>query len=243
MFEVGRCLYGSQNYGLNGANSDKDYKVFFCPRFHDLYYCHRADKSDVPAISHRGDELSPMDVRRFGELILAGNINVTEYLFSTELHYAGPRFEEYWMAARKLYNDGYLMIVWDKWFASLEGLVKNSFDRYGVARKSMSRAYYFYMFSMKLVELDFHMTDDSWRDNYWNQYVHTMRFDENSWMPSQEELYASLDFVKNAGREKVVKLKEEKPELFNRLTEDAWALKERMFNFVREVSFNDNGTC
>ena len=243
MFEVGRCLYGSNNYNLAGPNSDKDYKVFMCPRFHDLYYKHSADKADIPDISHRGDDLTPMDVRRLNELVLAGNVNVTEYLFSIELHWAGPLFEEYWMAARKLYEDGYLVLVWNQWFASLEGLVKNSLDRYGVNRKSMSRAYYFYILSLKLVENDFCMNESNWRGNEWNDKVFQMRYDEHSWLPTREELETSLDYVKEVGNQSANKILKDKQIHCERLLSDARDLKMKMFNFVREVSYNDRGDC
>ena len=37
MVELAKVLYGSQNYGLDGEDSDRDYKLVLCPGFDELY--------------------------------------------------------------------------------------------------------------------------------------------------------------------------------------------------------------
>jgi len=39
-----QILVGSHNYNLNNENSDKDYKIFVCPTFEDLYYNKKLSK-------------------------------------------------------------------------------------------------------------------------------------------------------------------------------------------------------
>lgn len=122
MFEIGRIGYGSQNYRLNGPDSDKDYKVFLCPDFNDLYNNRKVEKNDLPAF-YDPEHYSPMDVRVFAKNVIAGNINCAEYLFSIEQN-GRSDFFAFLEEARQLYNDGYVMVCWDKFFASTEGLVK-----------------------------------------------------------------------------------------------------------------------
>lgn len=231
MHEVGRVVYGSMNYGLNGPDSDKDYKVFLCPNFNDLYDCHKADSGDLRSKDSNGNELSPMDVRRFNQLCVAGNVNVTEYLFSVET-YMSSEFWAYYGAAKRLYENGYLALVWDKWFASLEGLVKNSLDRYDANRKSMSRAYYFYLLATTLVAEDFRMNDNTWRKNNWNNTVKEMRFNPATWMPTREELFKSLSAVKETGKNRMKLLLENKEEYYRKLKEDADNLDKLAHTFV-----------
>ena len=45
MREVARVLYGSQNYGLDTPESDRDYKVLMCPEFDDLYHGRKLEKA------------------------------------------------------------------------------------------------------------------------------------------------------------------------------------------------------
>ena len=153
MKEVGRALYGSQNYKLSNENSDKDYKVFLCPSFNDLYRAHKADKGDLPH-GLDSEHYSVLDVRKFADLVKVGNVNCLEYLFSLELT-GNDKFLNWCAQARELYGKGYLATVWPTFFSSLKGMVGNSLDHYGVTRKSMSRVYFLYMFAMTVVQDNF----------------------------------------------------------------------------------------
>lgn len=217
MKELAHCLMGSQNYFLDGPDSDKDYKVFVYPTFNDLYKNHRLDKGDLPSEYPRDDHYSPMDVRTFASNLLKGNVNCLEYVFSTEWVVKDKDFEFLASAARKLFESGYLLVCWETFFASLEGMVKNSLDRYGVTHKSMSRAYYFYVFASSLVVDNFKMTNHSWRGNKWNNDVRAMRFNENAWLPSREELEKTLGFLKGTAAESVKRMRKYRPELVEEL--------------------------
>ena len=162
MKEVGRVLLGSYNYELAGPSSDKDYKLFMCPDFNDLYRAHKASKGDLPAETVENGELSVLDVRKLDSLVRDGNVNVTEYLFSSE-QFLDRHFAVYWDQAQKLYEDGYLAVVWNKWFSSLEGLVKNSYERYGSNKKNTSRAYYFFALAKAVFDNNFKMDYSTWR--------------------------------------------------------------------------------
>ena len=191
MKEVGRALYGSQNYGLSNENSDKDYKVFLCPSFDDLYRGHKADKGDLPK-GFDAEHYSVLDVRKFAELVKVGNVNCLEYLFSLELT-GNDKFLEWCGVAQLFFNQGYLAMVWPTFFSSLEGMVKNSLDRYGVSRKSMSRAYFLYKFAETVSKDNFQVFNSTWRANNWNKTVYEMRFDDTVYLPTQEDVFRALN--------------------------------------------------
>ena len=88
---LGEILYGSQNYGLNGPNSDKDYYEIVMPSFYDLYY--QIEASDKKS----------WDIRKFTKLILDGNFNAIELLFSVDKYFYSQDFEFLW----HYLNNGY----------------------------------------------------------------------------------------------------------------------------------------
>lgn len=201
MKEVGRALYGSQNYLLSNENSDKDYKVFLCPSFEDLYRAHKADKGDLPK-DLDPEHYSVLDVRKFAELVKVGNVNCLEYLFSLDLS-GNDRFLNWCADARELYEKSYLATVWPTFFASLTGMVKNSLDRYGVTRKSMSRTYFLYMFATTVVQDHFQVWSSTWRNNTWNKTVAKMRFDDTVYLPTKEEVFNSLNHLNEEAMKRV----------------------------------------
>ena len=143
MIEFARVLYGSQNYGLDGPDSDRDYKVLLCPTFEDFYRYHKVDKKDLPEGCDPEHD-SPVSVMRFHELLAQGNPNCVEMLFSLEWDVKVKEFGTYLDMARKVYGGGYVAVVWDRFYSALTGLALNSMDRYGVTPKTVSRARYFY---------------------------------------------------------------------------------------------------
>lgn len=92
---VFEALFGSHNYNLNSPLSDKDYKVFVCPTFDDLYANKRFSTS---AITDSFD-YDVHDIRQLGELFWKTNINFMEVLFSKSVIYY-EEFDElyYWMS-------------------------------------------------------------------------------------------------------------------------------------------------
>ena len=79
MFEVGRILFGSQNYHLDGPDSDKDYKVLLCPDSEDFYFYKKVEKNNLSK-ELPSENYSPMDVRTFDKNLRAGNPNCLEML-------------------------------------------------------------------------------------------------------------------------------------------------------------------
>lgn len=144
MKEVARVLYGSQNYGLDTESSDRDYKVILLPTFDDLYYGRKVERRDLPS-RYDPDHYSPIGIIRFHELLMSGNPNCIEYLFSTEWTISSfSSINEYLNMARQLFGSGYVAMVWDKFYPALRGLALNAVDRYGANSKTASRAYFLY---------------------------------------------------------------------------------------------------
>lgn len=162
MIEFARVLYGSQNYGLDGPDSDRDYKVLLCPTFEDFYRYHKVDKKDLP----KGCDLehdSPVSVMRFHELLAQGNPNCIEMLFSLEWDMKVKEFGTYLDMARKVYGGGYVAVVWDRFYSALTGLALNALDRYGVTPKTVSRARYFYGMAHYVAENGFVIDEGTYR--------------------------------------------------------------------------------
>lgn len=238
MFEVGRCLMGSQNYRLNGPDSDKDYKVFLCPDFNDLYKNKRVEKNDLPANVYNREFYSPMDCRTFAAKLVEGNVNCVEYIFSLEQN-GSSDFFEFLEDARQLYSDGYVMVCWDKFFASVEGLIKNSLDRNGESRKTVTRAYYFQMFVMTLLADNFKMDHHTWRGNGWNEDLRRMRFDEECWMPTREQIETTFAYLKETCKASVERFKKYNPSGFENLQKRGEALEAKMKAMVAQFIYEE----
>lgn len=232
MHEVGRALYGSNNYGLAGPDSDKDYKVFLCPDFEDLYNCHTADKNDLPK-GYDPEHYSVLDVRKFASLVANGNFNALEYLFSRD--FCGDKGLYNWCDhARSYYSDRYLMFVWPTFIASLEGLMKNSLSRYGENRKSVSRAYYMYKFAENLFLHNFAILPIFWRCSNFSEEAREMRFNENYLLPSAAMLFADLAKLKEEANKALEFYKNYDLTLFNSFADDKKYMLTSMQLFVRD---------
>ena len=161
MFDVGHVLVGSQNYGLDGPASDKDYKVLLCPDSEDFYFYKKVEKNDVPAGLSR-ENYSPMDVRIFDRNLRAGNPNCLEMLWSKEYEDLYFDLETYMDEARDMFEQGYLVMVFPQFFSAVKGVVFNSFSRYGVNRKSASRTLFWESFVERVVHNNFVVWDSFW---------------------------------------------------------------------------------
>ena len=191
MLDVGHVLYGSNNYGLDGPDSDKDYKVFLCPEAEDFYHYKRVEKNDVPEGLDK-EHYSPMDVRAFDRSLQVGNPNCLEMLWSRETEELFLDFETYMSYARCMFGQGYLVMVFSQFLSAVKGTVFNSFNRYGVNRKSASRATFWMNFVLKLMSNDFKVESSFWYD----EPARKMRFDESVYLPTLEDfkkMFASLE--------------------------------------------------
>ncbi len=162
MKEVARFLYGSQNYGLDTPESDKDYKVILCPEFEDLYRYHTVCRDDLP-FGLDPDHCSVISIMRFHDLLMAGNPNCIEMLFSVEKS-CDKGLSKYLNSVRAMYESSYVAIVWDKFYSALKGLALNAIKRNGLSPKTVSRLFYFMFFSEQVVRDGFIIREETWRN-------------------------------------------------------------------------------
>lgn len=133
---LGEILYGSQNYKLEGPDSDEDYRKIIMPSFCDLYYRKEATNE------------TGWDVRKFTGLVLEGNFNAIELLFSVKKEFYSPEFEYLWYTLRA-YSSDIVARRSLKFYYSVRGCFMNSLDRAVTAEnednylKHIARAQYF----------------------------------------------------------------------------------------------------
>ena len=192
MLNVGHVLYGSQNYGLDGPDSDKDYKVLLCPDSEDFYFYKKVEKNDLSKELSR-ENYSPMDVRTFDRNLRAGNPNCLEMLWSKEYEDLYLDLETYMDEAREMFKSGYLVMVFPQFFSAVKGVVFNSLSRYGVNRKSASRALFWKHFVERVVLHNFVVCDEFW----FCEAARELRFDETMDLPSLEDLEYGFRFLEN----------------------------------------------
>lgn len=228
MFDVGHVLFGSQNYHLDGPDSDKDYKVLLCPDAEDFYFYKKVEKNDVPEGLSR-ENYSPMDVRTFDRNLRAGNPNCLEMLWSKEYEDLYFGLEAYMDEARDMFEQGYLVMVFPQFFSAVKGVVFNSLSRYGVNRKSASRALFWKHFVERVGLHDFVVRDEFWSCGA----ARELRFDEAMDLPSLEDLEYGFRFLENwvlkKAEDAYSKLTENEKTKFNDM---AAHLQKRMKRFV-----------
>lgn len=194
MKPVAQILFGSQNYFLDGPDSDCDYKLIMMPDFNDFYNYHKVDKNDLPD-GYDPEHYNVMSILTFDKNIRKGNINALEMLFSRYIRGVSD-IETYMGAAKRAYAEGYLFIVWDSFMATVEGMIKNSLDRYGVNRKSASRALYLINFCYFVAEHDFVMNNTTWGEYEVFSDARELRFNEDKELPTKEAIFAIFEDMK-----------------------------------------------
>lgn len=195
MKPVACMLFGSQNYFLDGPDSDFDYKLLMMPDFNDFYNYHKVDKNDLPE-GYDPEHYNVMSILTFDKNVRKGNINALEMLFSHDIKCA-KAIEVYFDAAKRAYSQGYLFIVWDSFMATVEGMIKNSLDRYGVNRKSASRALYLINLCQYVVEQNFVMDNTTWGEHQVFAKARELRFEEEKALPTQEAIFDAIEKVKH----------------------------------------------
>lgn len=190
MLDVGHVLYGSQNLNLDGPESDKDYKVLLCPEAEDFYFYKKVEKNDVPKYLDK-EHYSPMDVRKFDELVRAGNPNCLEMLWSKEYEDLYLDLDTYMDEALCLFESGYLVTVFPKFFSAVKGVVFNSLERYGLNRKTASRALFWETFVERVVHNNFVV-----RPEFWNcEAARRLRFFEELKLPTLEDFKHNFEVL------------------------------------------------
>ena len=198
MIEVGRVLYGSQNLHLDGPDSDRDYKILFCPDFKDLYNNKKITINDLPKYYDK-EHVSPIDVRNFDKLAREGNFNIIEMIFSTEFICFSPELSDYIKKAQDLLMNGYLRLKCKNFYNATLGLIHNSFDRYGINHKTVSRAYHLISLLKELPNDNFRVFESTWRNKPYVKEAYRLRFEASLEEVTQvgENLFNSIDDVKN----------------------------------------------
>ena len=191
---VGKVLFGSQNYFLDGPDSDHDYKLLMMPEFNDFYTYHRVSKNDLPE-EYDPEHYNVMSVLKFDENLRKGNVNALEMLFSREQDLSED-MRSYFDMARFVYSEGYLYTVWDTFLATVEGMMKNSLDRYGVNRKSASRALYLVNFCSFVAKDDFAVDKYTWGADEVFAAARELRYNEEKKLPTREELFTMFEDMK-----------------------------------------------
>lgn len=195
MLEVAKICYGSQNYYLDGPESDYDYKIIMMPEFEDFYIYHKVDKNDLPD-RYDSEHYNVMSILTFDKNVRNGNINAIELLFSRHSEVKNPYFDFYLNKVRKAYREGYIFSVWDKFIITVEGMIKNSLDRYGVNRKSSSRALYLINLCYFVANHDFAMDNTTWGEEEVFSDARELRFNEDKELPTKEAILATFEDMK-----------------------------------------------
>ena len=239
-----KVLYGSQNYRLDGPDSDTDYKLLLCPEFNDLYCYHKVDKHDLPE-NFDPEHHSVMSVMKFDEGVRKGNVNALELLFSREKHFlpATAELMRYFTNAMLAYKNGYLGFVWDEYLRTLCGMMLNSLDRYGVNRKSASRALFLLNFADFVSKNDFVVTGTNYSVyNVWRP-AWEMRFDESVELPTREWFVNTFETLKDKSAERLRVWKHNNPNYYSLVTYDS-TLVRLMRNYVlsqvKETKYYDD---
>jgi hypothetical protein len=191
---VARVLYGSQNYYLDGPDSDYDYKLLMLPEFEDFYNYHKVDKKDLPPY-YDPEHYTVMSVLTFDKNLRNGNVNALELLFSRDfVVYEGLHLQQYLNVAYEAFYNGYLGVVWDEFLRTVEGMMKNSLERYDVNRKSASRAQFLLDFVVYVAEHNFMVDSTTWGSVCYR--ARDMRYDTSKTLPTKESFFEKFKEVK-----------------------------------------------
>lgn len=247
MKEIARILVGSQNYGLDIPESDKDYKVLLCPEFEDLYNYRKVEAKDLPKDLDK-DHYSVMSVITFDKLLRNGNPNCLEMLYSMNLETDNADFCAYVNYARDLFRDGYLALVWENFYNAVTGIITHPFERDGVTPKTVSRAEYFYRMICALPYQNEHvqpygMTAYTWRNREIVSGARKFRIDEKITQEELEEVKNAIIFLlKDEKDERMFKAQrwiEKNAEKAEELKKRAGYLEEFMMGLVEAVAFRE----
>ena len=137
MIKLAKVLYGSQNYGLDWEDSDRDYKLVLCPGYEELYEGKMCKMNE-------GEHVVGIDLRRLHGLLVNGNLNAVELLYSVDVEMIdGAWVGDYFDCWRRVCEGGYLAAVWRTFYAALNGMALNAMGRNWVTPKTVARAFYF----------------------------------------------------------------------------------------------------
>lgn len=197
---IGKALYGSQTYHLDGPQSDKDYKVIIAPEFIDLY--NGKNKYGLP-VGYDNEHNSTMDFRQFDAHLRKGKVNTIELIFSPEISIFDDNFVPYIELARRAYEEGYLGYVWSYFFASAKGRTMNSLKRYNSTnegrRKAASRGFWTINFISAIIRNNYKLTPSIYNSPLIYTHPRKIRYEDDAFTPLTEaewlEMFEYLEIL------------------------------------------------
>lgn len=169
---LAKILRGSQNYNLNGEDSDKDYYYIVMPSVQDLMnFKERSGK-------YIEDGQEYWDVRKFFKGLFTGHFNTLELLFSTEAEFYDKDFYNLY---EYLVSSAYYIAFEnkDELYRTTAGLAYNCYLNYQKTndRKQLARAYWATYFLKRLREDDFQLNEESYRGKF-SERARRIRFED-----------------------------------------------------------------
>lgn len=157
-----KALTGSYNYNLNTPESDKDYKLFLCPTFDDLYKGKFYTKDSIITPT---EDNSFHDIRKLGELLWKSNLNFLEVLYSSDYRIIdAPELTEIYLKRKDIVrmNLPYMYKACKGMhFEKMKGLLKGTettkalVEKYGYDTKQATHAIRVMDFVIRLHKYDF----------------------------------------------------------------------------------------
>lgn len=94
---------------------------------------------------------------------------------------------------------------------------------------------------MTLLADNFKMDIHTWRDNNWNKDLQRMRFDEECWMPTYEQIETTFAYLKETCEASVERFKKYNPEKFEDLQKRGEILNEKMKALIARFIYEEIG--
>ena len=174
---LGRFLKGSQNYCLNGPDSDEDWVVVYCRDFEELYIGKTYNNLS-------NEHESYWDLRDFVNRLCAMDPTVLECVFSTKQEYMNEDFKALMGVIRLNCSHGtWIPQDWASFINKMVGFIRSdmkkaiNFKNEYSGRKALSRAFYFLGIAHYVCNNHGCLDVDAYRDtNQLYNLAHTLKF-------------------------------------------------------------------
>ena len=203
---IAKMLYGSQNYGLDNDDSDKDYCLLVMPSSTELYLTVHGPWSP-PAASVFDSNFTPdhyttVDARAWFSRLQNGNPNSIEMLFSVDsTDNYNPDAEKAFTIMRGAYEYGYLMTVFESFYRALKGMAFSHNQPNN--NKCMARLQFFTTFLRRVIDNNFCVNENLFVQD---PYARAIRYYEAP-CPTVEEYKEQWEQLYTEACEKLTQLK------------------------------------
>ena len=191
---LGKFLKGSQNYCLNGPDSDEDWVIVYCRDFEELY--------DGKTYSNLNNEHeSYWDLRDFVNRLCAMDPTALECVFSIRQEYMSEDFRAL-IAAVRLYcsNGRWIPQDWASFINKIVGFIRSdikkaiNFKNEYSGRKALSRAFYFLGIARYVYDNHGYLDKDAYRfTNPLYSVAYRIKFLPEETSPTFEEQIEKLN--------------------------------------------------